>query len=65
MMVAFEEDPIMSDRDHHRDADDALVPGLTEGERQAVPGKLAGVMSHQDPRRQHELDKVLGRSDAH
>ncbi len=35
-------------------------PRLTEGEIQAVPGKLAGVMCHQDPRRQDDLDDVLG-----
>lgn len=46
----------------HTDADGALIP-LTEGERQALPGKLAGVMSHQDPRRQHDLDGVLGGGD--
>ena len=42
------------------DADSGLAPELTEGEIQAEPGKLAGVMSHQDPRRQRDLDEVLG-----
>jgi len=45
------------------DADGALLPGLTEGEAQALPGRLAGVMSHQDPRRQHDLDDALGAPD--
>jgi hypothetical protein len=36
------------------------APSLTEGEIQAVPGSLAGIMSHQDPRRQYDLDEVMG-----
>lgn len=47
------------------ETDGALLPDLTEGEAQAVPGRLAGVMSHQDPRRQHDLDDVLGAGPAH
>jgi hypothetical protein len=42
------------------DTDGARAPSLTEGEVQAEPGKLAGVMSHQDPRRRHDLDEMLG-----
>jgi hypothetical protein len=46
---------------HHEDGAHAVRdPRLTEGEQQAEPGQPAGVMDHQDPSRQDDLDDSLG-----